>query len=489
MRGFKFLTKDYNPPTTRGARGKREGGGRVGVPSFTWAPKISQLPKNPGVYCFKKSREILYIGKATNIRERVKNHFQRPTTLWERLTLLRQGFGGQGKIGYLKTDSEITALILEANLIKKYQPKYNVVWRDDKNYFFVGVTKEEFPKIFITHQPKIQNTEYKIQNTQYVGPFVDGKSLKKTLDVLRKIFPYRTCKTLPKRPCLWYQLGRCPAPCLLKSSLEKQLDRFTKSINWGKEYRRNIQNLIKILQGRKHQVLINLRKEMKGASKLQDFEKAAKIRDQIESLEKVLFHAKIFEELVKPEISSEHQKAEEELKKLIKKNGKISRIEAYDISNIQGQEAAGSMVTFIDGKPEKSQYRRFKIRGKFTPYRNEVSGAGPNDIAMLKECLTRRLKHPEWPYPDLILIDGGRGQLNAARSVVKYEIQNTKYKIQTMALAKKENKLFIENQKEPTLLKSLPREIFNLILQLRDEAHRFAISYHRKLRKRGLLEN
>ena len=446
MRGFKFLTKDYNPPTT--------------LPSFTWTPKISQLPKNPGVYAFKRDARLLYIGKAANIKERVRNHFQQ-SAFRDNLFINQVA-----KIGYIKTNSEIEALILEANLIKKHQPKYNIVWRDDKNYFFVGVTKEEFPKIFITHQPKIQNTKYKIQNTRYIGPFVDGKSLKKTLDVLRKIFPYRTCKKLPRHPCLWHHLNRCPAPCLLKSPLGKQLDRFTKSINWGKGYRRNIQNLIKILQGRKRQVLINLRKEMKGASKLQDFEKAAKIRDQITALEKILAHAKIFEPA--------------EVKLLQNQNfWPYKRIEAYDISNIQGQEAAGSMVTFIDGTPNKNFYRRFKIK---------IAGK-PNDIAMLKECLTRRLKHPEWPYPDLILIDGGRGQLNAAQSVVKYEIQNTKYKIQTMALAKKRNELFIENQKKPILLKSLPREIFNLILQLRDEAHRFAISYHRKLRKRGLLEN
>lgn len=459
---------------------------------FRFIPKnkIKNLPKNPGVYCFKKGREILYIGKATNIRERVKNHFQQPGYRdYLFLDKVR-------KIGYIKTDSEfaepsahltshpasqgstIEALILEANLIKKYQPKYNVIWRDDKNYFFVGVTKEEFPKIFITHQPKIQNTKYKIQNTRYIGPFVDGKSLKKTLEVLRKIFPYRTCKKLPRHPCLWHHLNRCPAPCLLKSPLGKQLDRFTKSINWGKAYRRNIQNLIKILQGKKTQAIINLRKEMKRASKLQDFEKAAKIRDQIMALKKILAHAKIFEP---PLPQADWQRIQEILKGILKINkggGRVaSRIEAYDVSNVQGQEATGSMVTFIDGTPNKNFYRKFKIR---------ISGK-PDDIAMLKEVLTRRFNHPEWPFPDLILIDGGIAQLNAGLQIkdLRLEIK----KIRFISLAKKENKLYIEGQKEPLLLKELPREIFNLILQLRDEAHRFAISYHRKLRKRGLLEN
>ena len=440
--------------------------------------EINKLPKTPGVYTFKKGGKILYIGKAANIRERVKNHFH-PVKYREAVILPKAKlFNRVKQIGYLKTNSEIEALILEANLIKKYQPKYNVIWRDDKNYFFVGVTKEEFPKIFITHQPKIQNTKYKIQNTRYIGPFVDGKSLKKTLEVLRKIFPYRTCKKLPRHPCLWHHLNRCPAPCLLKSPLGKQLDRFTKSINWGKAYRRNIQNLIKILQGKKTQAIINLRKEMKRASKLQDFEKAAKIRDQIEALEKILANVKIFEP---PLPQADWQRIQEILKGILKINkggGRVaSRIEAYDVSNVQGQEATGSMVTFIDGTPNKNFYRKFKIR---------ISGK-PDDIAMLKEVLTRRFNHPEWPFPDLILIDGGIAQLNAGLQIkdLRLEIK----KIRFISLAKKENKLYIEGQKEPLLLKELPREIFNLILQLRDEAHRFAISYHRKLRKRGLLEN
>ena len=428
--------------------------------------KFRNLPKGPGVYLFKKGGKILYIGKAANIKERVRNHFQQPTSLWEQ-TLLRQGFGG--RIGFIKTNSEIEALILEANLIKKYQPKYNIVWRDDKNYFFVGIIKGDFPQVFITHQSK--RGPASVTRPGLVGPFVNGKSLKKTLDVLRKIFPYRTCKKLPRHPCLWYHLNRCPAPCLLKSSLGKQLDRFTKSINRGKEYRRNIQNLIKILQGRKRQVLINLRKEMKGASNLQDFEKAAKIRDQITALKKILAHAKIFE--LQPLQKIDWPQIQKILQQILKTKNKVSRIEAYDVSNIQGQEAAGAMVTFIDGTPNKNFYRKFKIK---------IAGK-PDDIAMIKEVLSRRFKHPEWGLPDLILIDGGKAQLNAALS--SYPTPGVGY----LALAKKENKLFIENQKEPTLLKSLPREIFNLILQLRDEAHRFAISYHRKLRKRGLLEN
>ena len=446
--------------------------------TFKFLPKseIKKLPKTAGVYCFKKGAKVLYIGKAANIRERVKNHMQRPVAFWEQ-TLFRQGFGGQ--VGYIKTDSEIEALILEANLIKKYQPKYNVFWRDDKNYFFVGVTKESFPQIFWTHQTKIKQST--INNQQltinYVGPFVDGKALKQTLKVLRKVFPYRTCKTLPKRPCLWYQLGRCLAPCLLKSTLGKQIQ--NAETRMKKESQRNAKNLTKILQGKKIQVLKKLKKEMKKASAFQEFEKAAKIRDQIEALEKVISHAKIFEPtgnlLIQPWQINKYKWAEVEtsLKKNLKVEKGVSRIEAYDVSNIQGEVATGSMVTFINGLPDKNFYRRFKIK---------IAGK-PNDVAMIKEVLTRRFKHLEWGLPDFILIDGGIAQLNAALSVLNQHKSAKSASISVSALAKKENKLFIERQKNPVLLKSLPREVFNLILQLRDEAHRFAISYHRKLRE------
>jgi len=437
--------------------------------------KIIQLPAAPGVYTFKRGREFLYIGKAANLKERIKQH--------EDLLSLAT------KLGYLKTDSEIEALILEANLIKKYKPKYNVVWRDDKNYFYVGFTKEDYPRVFLTHQPlrevqskKYEETKKRIFKSSdfrlqpsHVGPFVDGSALKATLKILRKIFPYRSCKNLPKRPCLWYQLSRCPAPCLLRSNLGKQIPDLETKIK--KEGQKNVRNIMKILQGKRIQVISNLKKEMKESSLTQDFERAAKIRDQIMALEKVISHAKIFSEAV----DVEHKKEKEWeiiqkiLQKVLKTKKEISRIEAYDVSNIQGQEATGSMVTFINGQPDKNFYRKFKIK---------ISGR-PNDIAMLKEVLIRRLAHSEWKYPDLILIDGGKAQLNAALQCS----MNLKFisRIKIMALAKKHNELFVEGRKEPISLKKLPRKIFNLILQLRDEAHRFALSYHKKLRKKKLI--
>ncbi len=415
---------------------------------FLKKEEVSNLPKTSGVYAFKSKREILYIGKAINIKERVKNHFQK-SSFRDNLFIDKVE-----NVGFIKTNSEIAALILEANLIKKYQPKYNIMWRDDKNFFYVGITKQNLPRIFITHQIKKE----KIKNgkqTVFIGPFVDGTSLKKTLKILRKIFPYYTVKKHSRLPCTWCHLGLCPGP----NPDEKK-------------YKKNIKNLISILKGKSAPVLKSLKKEMKKAAKLQEYEKAAGLRDKIQALQRTISHAKIFEEIKAKK--DKWEKIEKELKKILKTKKKILRIEAYDVSNIQGQKATGSMVTFIQGNPEKDFYRRFKIK----------SIDKPNDIAMIEEVLERRFKHLEWKMPDVILIDGGKAQLNIA---IKTKNRNRKTKnISVISLAKKQNKLYIENRKDPILLKKLSKEVADLILQIRDEAHRFAITYHRKLRKKEL---
>lgn len=230
------------------------------------------------------------------------------------------------------------------------------------------------------------------------------------------------------------------------------------------------------------------------ASKNQDFEKAAKIRNRMWSLEKILANARIFGQQALAPLD-DWQKTGIILQKIIGSKKELSRIEAYDISNIQGQEATGSMVTFVDGKPNKSFYRKFKIK---------IAGK-PNDTAMIKEILSRRFKHTEWGWPDLILIDGGKAQLNAALSIAKnpnflscvgahvepagemWGKARKKLGFRVISLAKKHNELFAQGKKNPLLLKNLPREISNLMLHLRDEAHRFAISYHKKLREVDLL--
>ena len=442
--------------------------------NFPKKEQIERLPKSPGVYYLKNGRKILYIGKASNIKERIKNHFYQPS--YQDRFFIDQVNG----IKYTGTDSEIEALVLEANLIKKYQPKYNIVWKDDKNYFFVGATKEDFPRVFITHQPfvastpqglrplykKDKGTERGEMQTEFVGPFVDGRSLKQTLKTLRRIFPYRTCRNFPSKPCLWYQLNRCPAPCLNESKLAKQIPITFEKMK--KECKNNAKLILQVLKGKKSNVLKLLKKEMKDYSFSQNYEKAGKVRDQITSLERIMSHAKIFETQPSEKLEENVQKI---LQNLLKAKNRISRIEAYDISNIQGQEAAGSMAVFKDGVPEKKSYRKFKIR----------TAGSPDDIAMIKEVLSRRFRHSEWHLPDAIFIDGGKAQFNAALEIKK---NNRKLRnVKVLSLAKRNNELFIEGKSKPLLLKNLPRAIFNLILQLRDEAHRFAQRYHHKLKE------
>ncbi len=379
------------------------------------------MPGTTGVYAFSAKGGFLYIGKAANIKNRVKNHFNQPTYKDEMF------LDKVKRIGYIKTESEIEALILESELIKKYKPKFNTLWKDDKNYFYVAITKQG--QVFLTHQP--QTTNHKLP-TNYIGPFVDGKAIKRTLRILRKTFPYYTQKKHGKRLCSWCHLNLCPGP-------EPDL----------KKHKKNINNLKAVLRGKSQKVVIDLKKEMKASSKRQDFEKATELRDKINSLEKVLHNSKVISAKTEP------------LNWLGKK---ISRIEAYDISNMQGKLATGSMVVFINNKPAKDLYRKFRIK----------VADKPNDTAMIKEVLKRRLKHKEWPLPDIFLIDGGKPQLSAAKQVVK--------NIPVAALAKKNNELFI-GKKKPLLLKNLSKDISNLILQLRDEAHRFAITYHKRLRE------
>jgi len=487
--------------------------------------QITTLPKTTGVYLFygkpasakasasdKSSarqvgvaREIIYIGKAINIKSRVKNHFQQPT--W-RDNLFIQNVS---KIGFIQTDSEIEALILEANLIKKHLPKYNVVWKDGKNYFYVAITKnaQKLPYVYITHQPtKIRSTKSEIRNKsklskfqnskhvsdfdirysnfETIGPFVDGNALKKTLKFLRKVFPYYTASKHSAQKCTWCHLDLCPGP---------QPDLL--------EYKKNIKKLILVLQGKRKIVLNSLKKEMLGFSKLGKFEEAGQVRDKIFALEQVMSHKNVIgqenrsfgswditEKLLQDIIGTPaYAKASASDKSSAGQAGEakktsISRIECYDISNIQGKFATGSMVVFVNGAPDKSQYKKFKIQMK-----NE-----PNDIAMLNEVLNRRLMRSDWPYPQIMLIDGGIAQLNVA---IRAKSSNEKTKnIKIISIAKGKRELLIEGtpasakasawqSKMP--LKNLPQEVYNLIVALDDEAHRFAITYHKKLRKEALL--
>lgn len=375
-------------------------------------------------------------------------------------------------IKWIKTESEIGALLKEAELIKLHMPKYNIAMRDDKNYFYVGITKEEFPRIFLTHQPQMTgirnkepgiresrknyNSKFLIQDSIYVGPFTSGIALKTTLRILRKIFSYCTCKIKHKRPCLNAEIERCPGYCcILNSELH---------IKNKNEYQKNIKNIIAILCGKRKWLLRELKLEMRDMTKKQEFELAARLRDQISGVENIFKHKIIMSEA--KNFKTTWRKVQKDIQNILNTIKNISRVEGYDISNISGTEATGSMAVFIGGMPAKSEYRKFRIK---TVYQ-------PSDVDMLKEVIRRRIRHTEWKFPDLMLIDGGKPQLNA----VNYIIRN---RIPLVALAKKEEELYIKNRVLPIRLSTLPQSTAFFFQRVRDESHRFAKKYHHKLRE------
>jgi len=327
---------------------------------------IKNLPNTPGVYLMKdRQNRILYIGKASSLKKRVSSYFERPLN-----SRLEKMFGKVKKIDYQATNSVIEALILEANLIKKYQPKYNVKLKDDKSFVNIIISRENFPRVYVDRLKKAVKGKI-------FGPYTSTKSAHQALRILRKIFPFRHCRRLPKKTCTYYQIGQCLGPCIGACSKE--------------DYKKIIRHLTLFLQGRKRGLIQTLKKEMNLEAKRENFERAAVLRNRIYALEHIRDVALISDD------------ARESV------DGVPFLIEAYDISNISGKSATGSMVVFTNGKINKDEYRLFRIR--------KVKGI--DDIACLKEVLARRLKHKEWGLPDLIIIDGGRGQLNGFLAVLR----------------------------------------------------------------------
>lgn len=427
------------------------------------------LPHKPGVYFFWRGKTLLYVGKAADLRARIASH-RRAQPGEKSHALLREA----DRLTFEESESAIDALLKEAQFIKRHQPKYNILMRDNKNYFYVGVTKEKLPRVFVTHQPfGKQTTNNKWRITKFIGPFTNGHDLKTTLRLLRKIFPHCTCKKTHPRACQSSQLGLCPGYCCEKKFQVSSLKSRT-------EYDKNIQNIIAVLSGKRRWLRAKLKKEMREASRRQNYEKAARLRDQIAGIENIFGHRPFLVPSHGQKIthSIAWERVEKNIRALLKIRRRVSRVESYDISNIAGREATGSMVVFMDGVPAKSEYRKFKIK--------TVTGA--NDVAMLKEIIARRLQHKEWASPDLMLIDGGKAQLNGILKVQTFQVSGFRPKVssskfQAAALAKREEELYLPGKKRPLRLDSLPPDTAGFLQRVRDEAHRFARHYHHKLRE------
>lgn len=421
---------------------------------------LSILPKVPsgsGVYIFKRRNISIYIGKAANLKKRLASYFRKNAG-----GKVRRLLGEATKLEWIETESEAEALIKEAELIKKYRPKFNILMRDDKSYFYVVTTKDKFPRILVVHKTALVDKKW----GRAIGPFTSGSALRATLKLLRRIFPYCTCKRPHKRPCLNTQIGRCPGYCCIKSQESRQ-KRDPPAAARIREYGENIKRIIAILSGRKKRLVSQLKKEMWFASREQAYERAAKLRDQIEGVQNIFSHASIVDVWSSTPNRMDWVRIEERIREMLGAKGRVSRVEGYDISNISGTSATGSMVVFIDGLPAKSEYRKFKIK----------TVAGANDVAMHREVIRRRLAHAEWPYPDLMLIDGGKPQLNAILA------EMSSPRIGVAALAKRKEELYTEASARPVRLDSLPAPVMHFFQRVRDESHRFAKKYHHKLRE------
>ncbi|OHA68015.1 MAG: hypothetical protein A3D59_00170 [Candidatus Wildermuthbacteria bacterium RIFCSPHIGHO2_02_FULL_47_17] len=433
--------------------------------------QVLETPHTPGVYFFKNSSgRIIYVGKAQNLKMRLVSYFRKDEVDIRKRAMLKEA----SDISWQKLGSDIEALLEEAAFIKKYRPKYNILMRDDKQYFYVVFTKEKFPKIFITHQPNI----IRHRMSDNVGPFTDGWAIKSILKSLRKTFPYCQCFTNSKqahsRPCQQANIGRCFGICCLKETEWAKF--YPDAETLAKKYKENIKTIKRVLSGKYSAVLKNAVKEMETASSKKDYERAAELRDTTKALENIFEHRPFLSR----DTESWRQKGLDYLKTTLGLKSTPKRIEFFDISNLRGKQATGSMAVFTDGEPDKKEYKKFKIR----------LSEKPNDVAMLKEVLVRRLSHNDWLKPNLIIVDGGKAQLNAAlmprARLLPIWQEPCSGQIKVAALAKREEELYSSDGRI-IKLKEGPEPLLHLLTSMRDEAHRFAISYHRKLRAKQVI--
>lgn len=429
---------------------------------------VRDFPAGPGLYFMKGPKDkVLYIGKAKNLRSRVLSYFQQSVNLESSRSLkIAEMICKVDSVDYLETKSEVDALLQEARLIKDIHPPYNSDLTDGKSFPYLEITTGvDFPGVYITRTPKSKGA-------RLFGPFVNVRDLRAALVEMQKIFKFRTCNLEieaddPKRrffrPCLLYSIKQCTAPCGAK--IEKD------------GYKRIVKDLIKFLKSKRSTILREMKKNMAAASESLDYEKAATLRDRIRLIENLDKRGTPDEHLQPEVFAQDPSQALIELQKLLSSEQPIRIIEGIDIAHISGSEAVGSLVKFIDGRPFKSGYRRFKIK----------TVEGIDDYAMIAEVVKRRYKYAlrgEELWPDLVLIDGGLGQLHAAE---KAFIEMNAPLPRIAAIAKREEEIYLQDKSKPLRLAS-NSSAKKLLQYVRDEAHRFAQHYHHILRDKKLLK-
>lgn len=407
---------------------------------------ISDFPDTPGVYQFKCAGKILYIGKATSLKDRVRSYFS-ADVVKTRSGLVSKMLTQFDDIEVLKTDSVLEALVLEAHLIKKYQPEANIQEKDNKSFNFVVITKEDFPKVLVARGRELLNSHFLKENqlkVQYsFGPFTNGSQLREALKIIRKMFPYRDEKCIPRleqknpdkpKPCFNRQIGLCPGVCTGETSKE--------------QYTEKVENIILFFEGNKKKLIRNLKNQMKEFAKSREFEKAEKVKRTIFTLNHIQDIS-----LIKEDIRTSGDSLD------------TFRIESYDIAHMSGENVVGVMTVVEDGELKKSDYRKFKIK----------EDPGVNDTKALKEVLSRRLAHIEWKTPNLIVVDGGTAQ----KRIVEKVLRENKVDVPVVSVVKDERHKPKEILGDKKWLK-FEREI----LLSNAEAHRYGIAFHKHLRRK-----
>lgn len=410
--------------------------------------QLKELPREPGVYLYKDRKgNVIYIGKAAVLKNRVRQYFQKSRTRDAKTDALVAEIAS---LDWITVETELDALFLEAELVRRYMPRYNILLRDDKSTAYVRIDyKSPHPTVTITRRPLDDDA-------RYFGPYFNAYSVKKALAYLRKIYPYSThIGVKPRRACLQYHLGLCPGLEAGKTSLE--------------DYRENLKKLMAYLKGDRKKLIKQAEREMKAFAKTKEFEAAAKAKRQLFALKgltrQIVFSDREFMDLSKDQGLNE-------LAKLLELNEPPKRIEGYDISHMSGTDTTASMVVFSNGLPNKAEYRKFKMR---LP--------GNDDFGHMREVITRRLSPDnvkKWGLPNLFLIDGGKGQLSSALEAR----DQAGFDIPMIGLAKRQEEIVqYKDGQFSLLLLGQNTHVVKLLQRIRDESHRFAVSYHSVLKR------
>jgi excinuclease ABC subunit C len=409
--------------------------------------KLKSLPTKPGIYLFYHKKELIYAGKATNLKSRVRSYFSGQKTPRPIETFIDE----VTRIDYKVTDNALEAIIMEANFIKKYEPKYNVIGKDDKSWNYIVITSDKYPQVIFVRQHEISKYSL-LRSKSYEGPWAKklfrarifgpypGVNTKNLFKTLQKMFNISVCKSSAKRACFYNQIGICLGVC-------------TGEISATDYKKKVITSLVQFLRGNKKMLVRNIEKRMKESAKKEDFEEARRLRDQLKGLKRVQDITLINKSFFKfPRIGRE-----------------VFRVEGYDISNLGDTNMVGSMVVFDQNGPIKSGYRKFRIK----------TVKGQSDVDSLAEVISRRIKHDEWPMPKVFLVDGGKPQVNKVRSVLKENGIN----IPVVGIAKGKERKKNEFVYNSVKVKDWVRENEGLLISVRDEAHRFAIKFQRQTRR------